>query len=74
MVNARQRNKKLSDRIPKDWRRRITSYRGVAAAHFRRVMKTLSKYDWMTSEERERAAFVIVEKEQLRERAFEIDD
>ena len=63
----------LSDRLPSDWRKRIFGYRGAAAAHFRRVMETLSMFDWMTSEERERAAYVIVEKEQLRKAGFEVE-
>ncbi len=65
---------RLSDRLPSDWKRRIAAYKGSALSHYRRVMKTLSAFDWMTQDERERAAFVIVEKEQLREQGFEVDD
>lgn len=65
---------RLSDRLPSDWRKRVAAYRGVPAAHFRRVMKTLSAFEWMSTDERERAAFVIVEKEQLREQGYEVDD
>lgn len=73
-TSARVLDLRLSDRLPSDWRRRVSHYRGASAAHFRRVMKTLENFDWMTIDERERAAFVIVEKEQLRERGFTIDD
>ncbi|MFO0946202.1 MAG: hypothetical protein U1D30_09690 [Planctomycetota bacterium] len=65
---------RLSDRLPADWRKRVSAYRGVPAMHFKRVMKTLSEFEWMSQDERERAAFVIVEKEQLREQGYEVDD
>lgn len=74
MGSAKDRDSQLSDRLPADWRKRVAAYRGGAAAHYKRVLKTLSTYDWMTQEERERAAFVIVEKEQLREQGQEVDD
>ena len=64
---ARRTKSRLSDQLPNDWRRRVASYRGLAAAHFKRVLRKLSSFEWMTQDERERAAFVIVEKEQLRE-------
>lgn len=38
------------------------------------MMKTLGNFEWMSEDERERAAFVIVEKEQLREQGFVIED
>jgi hypothetical protein len=68
------RDMRLSDRLPSDWKKRISGYRGQTAAHFKRVMKTLNEYEWMSQEERERAAFVIVEKEQLREQGYEEED
>lgn len=74
MGTVRERDNKLSDRLPSDWRKRIANYRGVPAAHYKRVLKTLSSFDWMSQEERERAAFVIVEKEQLREQGQEVED
>lgn len=74
MGNVREDDSKLSDRLPNDWRKRIAAYRGTPAAHYQRVLKTLASFDWMTQEERERAAFVIVEKEQLREQGQEVDD
>ena len=75
MANRSGNDSRLSDRLPPDWRKRIAGYRGGPAAHYQRVMRTLSNYDWMTQEERERAAFVIVEKEQLHDQgqAFEVD-
>jgi hypothetical protein len=73
MAKAGEDNQ-LSDRLPPDWRKRIAAYRGAPAAHYQRVMQTLSNYDWMSQEERERAAFVIVEKEQLRDQGQDIDD
>lgn len=74
MASQQDLDSRLSDRLPPDWRRRIAAYRGSSAAHYKRVMKTLADYEWMTSDERERAAFVIVEKEQLREQGFDVDD
>ena len=74
MASAQQRDLRRSDRLPRDWRRKVSSYRGVTAAHFRRVMKTLARYNWMSIEERERAAYVIVEKEQLGDKIFEPED
>ena len=65
---------RLSDRLPSDWKKKISNYKGSPLAHYRRVMQTLAAFDWMTQDERERAAFVIVEKEQLREQGFEVDD
>lgn len=70
----RDQDSKLSDRLPSDWRKRIASYKGMPAVHYERVMETLAQYDWMSQDERERAAFVIVEKEQLREQGHEVDD
>ena len=67
MSSSRGADNKLSDRLPPDWRKRISTYRGATSAHYQRVMKTLATFDWMSLEERERAAFVIVEKEQLRD-------
>ena len=55
-----------TDRLPADWRERIASFDAGSAAHYRRVMKTLATFEWMEPDERERAAFVIVDKEQLR--------
>lgn len=69
-----EEDNRLSDRLPDDWRQRIANYRGAPAAHYKRVMTTLSEFHWMTHEERERAAFVIVEKEQMREAGFDVDD
>jgi hypothetical protein len=74
MPSVQDKDNRLSDRLPSDWRKRISAYRGVPAAHYKRVMKTLSTFEWMTQDERERAAFVIVEKEQLREQGYEVDD
>lgn len=74
MASLKESDIRLSDRLPADWRKRIANYRGSPAAHYKRVMKTLSTYDWMSQDERERAAFVIVEKEQLREQGFEVED
>lgn len=71
---ANGRDSRLSDRLPSDWKKRIEGYRGNAAAHYRRVINTLSAFEWMSVEERERAAYVIVEKEQLREKGFAVDD
>ncbi|MBX9652194.1 hypothetical protein K2Y11_01105 [bacterium] len=65
---------RLSDRLPGDWKKRVAAYKGNAAAHYKRVLKKLAAYDWMSQDERERAAFVIVEKEQLREQGIVIDD
>lgn len=73
-TTTRERDLRLSDRLPTDWRKRLASYRGITAAHFRRVMETLAAFEWMSLDERERAAYVIVEKEQLREQGFDIDD
>jgi hypothetical protein len=67
MGTVREDDSKLSDRLPTDWRKRISAYRGATAAHYQRVMRTLADFDWMSQDERERAAFVIVEKEQLHE-------
>lgn len=74
MSSVRDGDAKLSDRLPSDWRKRVSAYRGAPAAHYKRVLKTLSAYEWMSSDERERAAFVIVEKELLREQGHEVDD
>lgn len=65
---------KLSDRLPSDWKKRIQNYKGMPQVHYERVMQTLASYDWMSQDERERAAFVIVEKEQLREQGHDVDD
>jgi len=65
---------RLSDRLPADWKRRIQNYKGSQQAHYRRVIAKLNDCDWMTQDERERAAYVIVEKETLREQGFEVDD
>ena len=74
MPSVQDKDIRLSDRLPADWRKRISAYRGNAQAHYRRVMKTLEAFDWMSEDERQRAAFVIVEKEQLREQGFDVDD
>ncbi|QDU62070.1 hypothetical protein Pan216_29360 [Planctomycetes bacterium Pan216] len=74
MAGTRDRDMRLSDRLPVDWRKRISAYRGAPLQHYRRVMKTLASFDWMTQEERERAAFVIVEKEQLREQGQSLEE
>lgn len=71
---ASDKDNRLSDRLPADWRKRVAAYRGSALNHYRRVMKTLDSFEWMSKDERERAAYVIVEKEQLREQGFEVDD
>lgn len=66
---------KSADRLPCDWKNRIGAYRGAPAAHYQRVLRKLSlNCDWMTDDERERAAFVIVEKELLREQGHEEED
>jgi hypothetical protein len=52
----------------------VQAYRGQPQRHYQRVLKTLSACDWMTQDERERAAFVIVEKEILRELGQQVDD
>lgn len=74
MPSSRELDSRLSDRLPNDWKRRVANYKGNSAAHYKRVLKKLSAYDWMSPDERERAAFVIVEKEQLREQGIVVDD
>lgn len=74
MGSSRELDSRLSDRLPNDWKKRVSNYKGNAAAHYKRVLKKLGAYDWMTQDERERAAFVIVEKEQLREQGIVVDD
>jgi hypothetical protein len=65
---------KQADRLPSDWRKRVSGYRGSPALHYQRVLTTLGACDWMSQDERERAAFVYVEKELLREAGHEVDD
>jgi hypothetical protein len=65
---------KSADRLPADWRKRVAAYRGNPAMHYQRVLSTLAACDWMAQDERERAAFVYVEKEMLREAGHEVDD
>ncbi len=74
MGSAREADPNLSDRLPPDWKRRVQAYRGQPQRHYQRVLKTLAACDWMTQDERERAAFVIVEKEILRELGQQVDD
>lgn len=74
MPSVSDKDSRLSDRLPSDWRKRVAAYRGTTQMHYRRVMKTLANFEWMSVDERERAAFVIVEKEQLREQGFDVDD
>lgn len=74
MATVQEKDSRLSDRLPGDWKRRISAYRGAPLSHYKRVMKTLAGFEWMSQEERERAAFVIVEKEQLREQGYDVDD
>ncbi|HVJ83565.1 MAG TPA: hypothetical protein VNC50_21040 [Planctomycetia bacterium] len=52
----------------------MSGYRGSPALHYQRVLTTLGACDWMSQDERERAAFVYVEKELLREAGHEVDD
>jgi hypothetical protein len=66
---------KLADRLPADWRKRVAAYRGNPAMHYQRVLENLQEHcHWMTEDERERAAYVYVEKELLREAGHEVDD
>ena len=74
MATTRKANNKLSDRLPSDWRKRVQAYPGTPQQHYQRVMGTLANYEWMSQDERERAAYVIVEKEQLREQGHDVDD
>lgn len=74
MPSSRELESRLSDRLPSDWKRRVANYKGNSAAHYKRVLKKLAAYDWMSPDERERAAYVIVEKEHLREQGIVIDD
>ena len=74
MSSTKDLDSRLSDRLPNDWKKRVANYKGNASSHYKRVLKKLAAYDWMTQDERERAAFVIVEKEQLREPGIVIDD
>lgn len=74
MASSREVDSRLSDRLPGDWKKRVSGYKGTTAAHYKRVLKKLAAYDWMSQDERERAAFVIVEKEQLREQGIVVDD
>ncbi|MGL4462685.1 MAG: hypothetical protein ACRDD1_05030 [Planctomycetia bacterium] len=74
MGTTRNNDSKLSDRLPNDWQERVSAYRGAPLQHYQRVLKTLSQYEWMTQDERERAAFVYVEKELLREQGQEVDE
>ena len=54
--------------LPRNWRQRVASYRGATRIYHRRVLAGLAKLDWMPQDHKERAAFVIVEKERLRQR------
>ena len=66
---------KTADRLPADWKKRVAAYRGSPAMHYQRVLSVLTdNCTWMTQEERERASFVYVEKELLREAGHEVDD
>jgi hypothetical protein len=66
---------KMADRLPADWKKRVAAYRGNPAMHYQRVLGVLTENcSWMTIDERERAAFVYVEKELLREAGHEVDD
>lgn len=65
---------KTADRLPNDWRKRVSAYRGSPALHYQRVLATLAACEWMTPDERERAAFVYVEKELLRDTCQDFDD
>jgi hypothetical protein len=66
---------KNADRLPNDWKKRVESYRGNPKLHYQRVMGVLTDMcTWMTVDERERAAFVYVEKELLREAGHDVDD
>lgn len=74
MASTPDRENRLSDRLPADWQKRVAAYRGAPKAHYERVMETLKEFDWMSQDERKRTAFVIVEKEQLREQGYDVDD
>ena len=66
---------KNADRLPNDWKKRVETYRGNPKMHYQRVLGVLSEMcTWMTLDERERAAFVYVEKELLREAGHDVDD
>lgn len=67
-------NDNLSDRLPVDWKKRVAAYRGTSAKHYQRVLRVLAEYDWMSQDERERAAFVIVEREILLENGLIVED
>jgi hypothetical protein len=71
---AKENDFNLSDRLPADWKRRVSAYRGPSAKHYQRVLRVLSEYEWMTQDERERAAFVIVERELLLEQGQTVED
>ena len=62
-----------SDGLPEDWKRRVGRYKGPSADHFKRVMKTLEHYEWMSDLERQRSAFVIVEKQRLLDMGFYVE-
>ena len=63
----------LSDRLPDDWQEQVDTFDDQSRAHYRRVMRKLNTFGWMEADERRRAAFVIVEKEQARRAGFKVD-
>lgn len=65
---------RLSDRLPSDWKRRRANYSATSAANYERVLRKLEAVNCMTRDECERAAFVIIEKEEFRKHGVVIED
>jgi hypothetical protein len=74
MSTSSAADERLSDRLPRDWKRRRAKYSAASAAHYMRVLRKLVALDCMSQDECERAAYVIVEKEGFRRLGVVIDD
>lgn len=74
MASSAAVNDRLSDRLPSDWKRRRAKYTASSAANYARVLRKLTALKCMSQDECERAAFVIIEKEEFRKLGVIIDD
>lgn len=74
MPSSTEENKQNSDRLPINWKRMRARYSVASAANYDRVLKKLVALGCMSADESERAAFVIIEKDEFRKLGIAFDD
>lgn len=74
MSSSNDVSDRLSDRLPSNWKRRRANYTATSAANYERVLRKLEAVNCMTQDECERAAYVIIEKEEFRKNGVVIED